>query len=92
MDLIVLFLKEDILPEEKSEFDNVQRKSHQFWLSDAHFLGHTYYAYILRHQNYSLRSYMKGFVEATLKADLYLTEPSLKATGGQICRKKHKSI
>ena len=84
MDLIVLFLKEDILPEEKLEFDKVRRKSH--------FLGHTCYAYILRHQNYSLRSYMKGFVEATMEADLYLTEPSLRATSGQTCRKKHKSM
>ena len=30
MDSIVLFLKEDILPEEKSEADKVQRKAHWF--------------------------------------------------------------
>ena len=35
---------------------------------------------------------MKEFVEATQEVDLYLTKPSLKATGGQIYRKKHKSI
>ena len=35
---------------------------------------------------------MKGFVEVTLEVDLYLTEPSLRATGGQTCRKKHKSM
>ena len=56
------------------------------------FLGHTCYAYILRHQNYSLRSYMKGFVEATLEANLYLIEPSHKATGGQTCKKKHENM
>ena len=56
--------------------------------ANAHFLGHIYYAYILRYRNYSLRSYMKGFVEVTLEADLYLTEPSLRATGGQTCKKK----
>ena len=33
MDPIVLFLKEDILPEEKSEFDKVWRKAPRFWLS-----------------------------------------------------------
>ena len=33
MDPMVLFLKEDILPEEKSEADKVQRKVHRFWLS-----------------------------------------------------------
>ena len=32
MDSIVLFLKEDILPEEKSKADKVQRKAFQFWL------------------------------------------------------------
>ena len=35
---------------------------------------------------------MKGFVEATLVANLCLTEPSLKAIDDQTCRKKHKSI
>jgi len=34
MDPIVLFLKEDILPEEKSEAEKVQRKAPQFWLSE----------------------------------------------------------
>ena len=33
MDTIVLFLKEDILPKEKSEVDKVQRKVHWLWLS-----------------------------------------------------------
>ena len=34
MDLIVLFLKEDILPKEKSEADKVRRKAPRFWLSE----------------------------------------------------------
>ena len=33
MDPIVLFLKEDILSEDKSEADKVQRKAPRFWLS-----------------------------------------------------------
>ena len=33
MDLIVLFLKEDILPEDKLEADKVWRKAPRFWLS-----------------------------------------------------------
>ena len=33
MDLMVLFLKEDILPEEKLEADKVWRKAPRFWLS-----------------------------------------------------------
>ena len=32
MDSIVLFLKEDILPERKSEADKVRRKTPRFWL------------------------------------------------------------
>ena len=35
---------------------------------------------------------MKGFVEATQEADLCLTEPSLKAIGGQICKEKHNNM
>ena len=33
MDPMVLFLKEDILPKEKSKVDKIQRKAHRFWLS-----------------------------------------------------------
>ncbi|XP_065637328.1 uncharacterized protein LOC136070809 [Quercus suber] len=64
MDSIVLFLKEDILPEGKSEAD----------------------------KNYSLRTYMKEFVEATLEVDLCRTEPLLKAIGGQTCKKQHRNM
>ena len=34
IDSIVLFLKEDILPESKSEADKVRRKAPRFWLSE----------------------------------------------------------
>ena len=34
MESIVLFLKEDILPEEKLETDKVRRKALRFWLSE----------------------------------------------------------
>ena len=36
MDPIVLFLKEDILPKEKSEAKKVRRKAPRFWLSEDH--------------------------------------------------------
>ena len=68
---MVLFLKNDILPEEKSEADKIQRKAPGSGYprtrncTSALFLGHIYSAYTLRHQIYSLRTYMKGFVEAT---------------------------
>ena len=34
MDSIMLFLKEDILPEGKSKADKVRRKAPRFWLSE----------------------------------------------------------
>ena len=34
MDPISLFLKKDILPEEKSEAEKVRKKAHRFWLSE----------------------------------------------------------
>ena len=34
MDPILLFLKDDILPKEKGEADNVRRKAPRFWLSE----------------------------------------------------------
>ena len=33
MDPIVLFLKEDIMPKEKSKADKMRRKAPRFWLS-----------------------------------------------------------
>ena len=97
MDSIVLFLKEDILPEGKS-VDKVRRKASRFWLFKDQklykhlFLGHTHYAYTLKHQRYSKRSYMKGFVEATQEADPCPTEPSFRDIGGRTYRRKHKSM
>ena len=35
---------------------------------------------------------MKEFVEATQVEDLCLTEPSLKAIGGQTCKRKHRNM
>ena len=34
MDPVVLFLKEDISPEEKSKADKIRRKAPRFWLSE----------------------------------------------------------
>ena len=34
MDLIVLFLREDVLPEDKSKADKIRRKAPCFWLSE----------------------------------------------------------
>ena len=34
MDLVVLFLKEDVLPKSKFEADKIRRKATRFWLSE----------------------------------------------------------
>ena len=44
MDPIVLFLKEDILPEEKLEADKVQSKASWFWLSEDQKLYKCYFS------------------------------------------------
>ena len=43
MDSIVLFLKEDILPKEKSKANKVRRKAHRFWLSEDQKLYKRYF-------------------------------------------------
>ena len=54
MDLIVLFLKEDVLPEDKYEADKVWRKAPRFWLFEDQklykdpFSAHICYAYTLK--------------------------------------------
>ena len=58
--------------------------------SDLLSLGRIYSAFTLRHQSYSLRNYMKEFVEAIQEVDLYPT--SLRAIGGQIYRMKRKNM
>ena len=35
---------------------------------------------------------MKGYVEAIREANLCLTESSLRAIGGQICKRKHRNM
>ena len=44
MDPIVSFLKDDVLPEEKSEAKKVQRKAPRFWLSGDHKLYKRFYS------------------------------------------------
>ena len=86
------------LPEDKSEGDKVRRNAPRFWLSEVEKLYKCSFSkpYLLcihpEVSSYSLRSYIKGFVEAIQEVDLYLIEPSLRAIGGQICKKMHKNM
>ena len=98
IDPIVLFLKNDVLPESKSEADKIQSKTPWFWLSENQKLYKRSFSglYLLCVHPEAVKllqkNYMKGFVEVTQEADLCLTRPSLKAIGGQICRGKYKSM
>ena len=58
----------------------------------ALFLGYIYYAYTLRYQSYSWKSYIKGSMGATQEANLCFTEPPLRDIGSQTYRRKYKSI
>ena len=92
MDSIVLFLKEDILPERKSKADKIQRKAYHFWLFEDQKLYKCSFSgpYLLCiHPNaveLLQKNYMKGFV-----ADPYITGPSLRDIGGRMYKRKHKS-
>ena len=44
MDPIVSFLKDDTLPEEKSEAEKIRRKAHRFWLFEDHKLYKSSYS------------------------------------------------
>ena len=71
MDPIVLFLKDDILPEEKGEADKVRRKAHRFWLFEDQRLYKCYFSrpYLLCVHPEAieplLEDYTKGFVSHT---------------------------
>ena len=98
MDSIVLFHKEDILPEEKLEADKVWRKAYRFWLSEDQKLYKRSFSrpYLLcihpEVVEVLLEELHKGICGSHTRADLYLIGPLLKAIGGQICRRKHKSM
>ena len=88
MDLILLFLERDVLPEEKSDAEKVRRKAPRFWMSEdkklykRFFLDQICFVYIPMHQNHSWNNCMKGFAEVTQEEDFYLIEPLHKDTGG----------
>ena len=95
MDPIISFLKEDTLPSDKFEAEKIRRKAPRFWIrncTSAPYLGHTYYAFILKPQSYFLKNYTREFAEVTQEKDLYLIKQSHNDIGGQTCKKKYKSM
>ena len=98
MDPIVLLLKEDILPEEKSVVNKVRRQAPWFWLFEDQKLYKCSFSgpYLLcihpKASKLLIEVLHEGFVEATQEVDLYFIEPSRKAIGGQICRRKYRNM
>ena len=98
MDPIVLFLKENALPKVSLKLTRYREKllgSSYLWtkicIKDPS-LAHTYYAYTLKQLSCSWKNYMRGFMEATQGANLYLIGSSHKVIGDRIYRKKHKNM
>ena len=91
---MVRFLKDDVLPEEKSEAEKIRIKALRFWLSEDHKLYKRSYSgpYLLcvhlEASNYCLKSYTKGSAGVTQEEDLCRTEPLPRDTGGRGCRRK----
>ena len=94
MDPIVTFLKDDILPEEKSEAEKIRRKQlgsgcpRITSCTSAPILGRIYYVFTLRHWSHCLKSCTKGSMGVIQGEDPCRTEPLPRAIGGRECRRK----
>ena len=98
MNLIVLFLKDDVLLKSSPRLKRYGEKLLDFSYPRTKsctkdpFLAYTCYVYTLKQLSHSWKNYMKGFVEATQGADLYLIGPLHKVIGGRICRKEPRNM
>ena len=97
MDPIVLFLKDDILLEEKGEANKVWRKAPRFWLfKDQKSYKRSFSRpYLLcihpKAVEPLLEELHERIYESHTEADPCLIGPLLRDIGGPICRKKHKT-
>ena len=88
MDLIVLFLKEDVLLESKFEADKIRRKTPWFWLSKDQklykrsFSGPYLLCVHLEAVELLVEELHEGICGSHTGADLYHTGPSHKVIGG----------
>ena len=98
MDLIVLFLKEDFLPESKSEADKVRRKAPWFWLSENQklykrsFYGPYLLCIHLEAVELLLEELHEGICRSHTGGGSLSHRALTQGIGGQICRKKHKNM
>ena len=91
MDSILLFPKEDVLLENKSKADKVQRKAPQFWLFEDQKLYKRSFSdpYLLCIHPEAVELLLEELHEEICGSH---TGPLHKAIGGRICRKKHKTM
>ena len=91
----MLFLKEDVLPEDKSEADKVWRKAPRFWLSENQKLYKRsfFVPYLLCVHPEAVELILEELHEGIFgshKRGRSLSHKALhKATGGRRCRKTH---
>ena len=94
MDPIVTFLKDDILPEGKSEAEKIRRNATRFWLSEDHKLYRRSYSRLyllcvhLEASKLLLEELHEGICGSPPEEDPCRTEPLPKATSGWECRRK----
>ena len=98
MDPIVLFLKKDVLPEEKSKADKVRRKTHRFWLSEdqklyKHFFSGPYLLCINPEASKLLLEELHEGICGSHTGGKSLSHRAITlAIGGQTCKRKHKNM
>ena len=97
MDPIVLFLRDDILLEEKGKVDKVRRKAPRFWLSKDQKLYKSFFSgpyFLCNHPEaveLLLEELHEGICECHIGGKSLSHRPLLKDIGGLICKEKHKS-
>jgi len=88
MDPLVLFLKEDILPEEKTEVDKIRRKASQFRLfEDQKLYKHSFSGPYLLY----IHPKASELILEELHEGIYGSHTG-DTTSGQTCRKKHMNM
>ena len=98
MDPIVLFLKEDVLPEEKSKANKVRRKTPRFWLSeDQKLYKHSFSGpYLLcinpEASKLLLEELHEGICGSHTRGKSLSHRAITQAIGGQTCKRKHKNM
>ena len=98
MDSISQFLEKDILPEEKSEAEKVQRKAPRFWLSeDRKLYNRSFFGPCLLcvHPEASeslLEEHHEGFVGVIQEEDPCLIGLLPKDIGGQACKRRRRNM